>query len=705
MKNKKITLASGKLFELLWRDLPLWLLILISIIISTSYFMLIYPISFLLGDGAYFYSGDAAQHVSGWHAYIADQWRFPLLRTEILNYPDGVNIAFTDSIPLLAITLKIFKSFIAEGFHYFGWWHAFSFVLQGIAAVFIMRSVGHKSLVSILAAVFLFVTSSILLHRAGHTALMTHALILFSMANYFSVYQGRRSVDSGISAQILILLISFLIHPYFFAINSIFLVPLTIESYRENQSDFFKTILKLVLSAFIFLAILYLFGYLGHASGASGFGIYSMNLASPFCGGELLNCKIDATGGQHEGYSYLGSGMLLMIVIGLCQSHKKLLSLIKNNVIFCSLLGLLFLYSISNRIYLGDTLLFSYPMPSFLSAITDTFRASGRFFWLPFYIIVFLALLSVLNKQRRYTLVLLLLACGLQWYDLSPVRAGITTISEKESDISFKSWSILMDNVEGVVVFPPYECGNIDKAFFNPIMRIAVSNGKYITSAYTARSATPCVEKAAFIESKSRPAALYATPYSMISAGYVMLPEEIIPSNCVVKKDAVLCVHGTDPTWWEPLGFGVPYVAGAAGYRGELIGEFAPADLPSQIGRVNDSYLMNNGSEAGYLSYGPYLSLPQGTYRATIDYIAQPNTVDVETVGSWDIVAGANSHGNTQNISAGELKSTTSLVTEKVIQFQIEENAEMLPLEVRIYVKKGYVVKLSAIEIIRIQDS
>ena len=60
----------------------------------------------------------AIQHL-GWHFFKNDVWRFPLGSNP--NYGDeiGNSIVFTDSVPILALFFKLFKSILPENFQYF----------------------------------------------------------------------------------------------------------------------------------------------------------------------------------------------------------------------------------------------------------------------------------------------------------------------------------------------------------------------------------------------------------------------------------------------------------------------------------------------------------------------------------------------------------------------------------------------------------
>ena len=59
---------------------------------------------------------DGSIHYTGWLFYRIDEWTFPLGLSNNL----GGAISFTDSIPLIAILLKIFDTLLPDNFQYFG---------------------------------------------------------------------------------------------------------------------------------------------------------------------------------------------------------------------------------------------------------------------------------------------------------------------------------------------------------------------------------------------------------------------------------------------------------------------------------------------------------------------------------------------------------------------------------------------------------
>jgi hypothetical protein len=97
----------------------------------------------------------------------------PPLQTYLLRWPNGTNIALTDSIPLLAIPAKLLRRILPPGFHTIFWFLAIAWCLQPVAAVFALRSAGEKRLLPSLAVAVITLSMPTLLYRslAGHEAL------------------------------------------------------------------------------------------------------------------------------------------------------------------------------------------------------------------------------------------------------------------------------------------------------------------------------------------------------------------------------------------------------------------------------------------------------------------------------------------------------------------------------------------------------
>ena len=78
-----------------------------------------------------FIEKDIQQHYAGWLFYRQSALRFPLCIAESVNWPDGLSVAYTDSIPLPAAFFRLLSPLLPETFQYFGWFTLVCFFLQG----------------------------------------------------------------------------------------------------------------------------------------------------------------------------------------------------------------------------------------------------------------------------------------------------------------------------------------------------------------------------------------------------------------------------------------------------------------------------------------------------------------------------------------------------------------------------------------------
>ena len=76
------------------------------------------------------YTGEPSMHQLGWYFFKNDIWRFPLGSNPNYGSEFGSSIIFSDSIPILALFFKLFKSFISGNFQYFSFWYFICFFLQ-----------------------------------------------------------------------------------------------------------------------------------------------------------------------------------------------------------------------------------------------------------------------------------------------------------------------------------------------------------------------------------------------------------------------------------------------------------------------------------------------------------------------------------------------------------------------------------------------
>lgn len=659
----------------LWRPFPASLAYALAICMALGMALHLYPVQFLLGHGQFFEGGDAAQHVSGWLFFQQDSWRFPLLKTEQLNYPEGISIAFTDSIPLMALPMKLISAWLPEGFHYFGIWHAISYLLQAIGAVFLIRALGILHLPGAFLAIAFALTWPALTFRLGHTALMSQGLLLISLG----VYLRGCSTSQGIATQTCLRLtllsaIALLIHPYFLAMIYPVLLAYLAKQWHEQVFRVKQVISWLAGSLAPLFMILFLGGYfLGKGIASGGYDIYSLNLLAPFCGSSLCNF-MDGTGGQSEGFNYFGAGFLFLFFIALLLSPKAFVSVIFRHRFLFLVLLLLTLYALSNRVYLGKFELIHVDLPGWAKPLTGIFRVSGRFFWLVGYCALFFVLAVLLRRRSPVALLLVMLALTAQWYDTRGLRDVVMMQTHRADTIDLSTWAVVLEGVDQLDLYPIYGCESTSTDDYVHFQHIAARLGLRINTGYTARHNAECTLKSRFITEPTQPGHLYIRPG--FGSNPLNIPSlyqaAIHAGDCVMEGKHLLCLPGMEKERWASLA--VPLSANEISTRQD----WAADQLPSVIGHIkNERLIPRQPGMSGYLSYGPYISLPTGIYQFRIDYLsdAQPDV----PVGHWDVV-GRDTHGRFQTFASGPLIGTNGKpqhITETFSLSQITTDIEL----------------------------
>ena len=185
------------------------------------------------------------------------------------------------------------------------------------------------------------------------------------------------------------------------------------------------------------------------------FGYASMNLVSPIWPQSsgvfawtgiyaLTRGQIGATAAQYEGYSYLGIGLLLLLVAALFKVRafiRAIGPMLGRHTMLAAALLVLTVWAISNTVYAGPVLLVSYPLPDvLLRTVLAWFRAAGRFFWPVAWFVAACAIAGTLKLFRPSAAVMLIIAAvALQAVDLSIWRSRLAALVSNPTPSAFGS--------------------------------------------------------------------------------------------------------------------------------------------------------------------------------------------------------------------------------------------------------------------------
>jgi Family of unknown function (DUF6311) len=679
-----------------WRDLSAWQAYALALALALGFLAYMFPWAMFQGNSAMFDLGDNAQHTSGWWYYAKDTWHFPLLHTSRVDHPEGISIAFTDSIPLAALFFKalmtVFPAWFPEHFHYFGWWIGFVFITQALSATLLMRALGAKSIFATVLVV-LFVLAWPVIHvRYSHAALMLHSILLFGLALYFlGVQQQWRS--STVSAAFIVLhVVSLLVHPYF--------LPFTFGLYVAFMADtalkqglWLRQLIRLFVVLAVLLAVAMVMGYFGRSTFRFGYGEhFHFNLAAPFCGDtRLIPCGYGVPIVRFEGYNYFGAGLILLLPMALVWFWRDWVAFPKRYpALFLVLVGL-FLYAVSNHIWLGPYELFSFSLPSWTNWLTGSFRAAGRFFWLIGYLVLVTTLVAFCKKQNWLVGLLLALALIVQIKDVKPLLNHIKTEVAKPSALNYDVWTPVMANIDKIVIYPSFDCGPGDLQYYTWIMQLAGYHGKLLNSGYTSRDKKDCPASEQAIQEPFQTRHLYVisnhtyfdTPFTKPFKFPAPMQQALNHGECVRRPESLICLPGSTPEFWRSLALNT-YPAMFADYSLFLSGP----ELNSQMGKPSKAgfganLISSNPAAPSWLSFGPSIPLPLGKYRYSIVYSSAEKAN--KAVGNWDVVLQQNGAGNEKFLFSGKLLGTSGVNKQIEGVLTIAPGQENLPLEIRTF--------------------
>src|ERR1700730_1291471 len=188
--------------------LQYWRLLVLAGAVGAFWAVSIFDWRFVTGRSAFWqfphgtipYSGnDMAQVLVGYLYYVQSPWHLPLFYVSALRAPTGINVIYTDPVPILALIGKLIHSLTGVTTNLYGAYFFLCFALPGIMMTLILTEARVRyALAAIIAAIFANATPA-LLWRWGHIALEAHFLIIGALALYLSSLHecSRRRVTAG----------------------------------------------------------------------------------------------------------------------------------------------------------------------------------------------------------------------------------------------------------------------------------------------------------------------------------------------------------------------------------------------------------------------------------------------------------------------------------------------------------------------------
>jgi hypothetical protein len=465
--------------------------------------------------------GDWGTHYLGWFFYRNDPWRFPLGQISSYFYPLGTNVAFTDSIPLMAILFKVISPILPADFQYIGLWLLACDLLVAWYTVRLLRLFGVRGIYILLAVVFV-VANPVLIFRGMHPALCAHWLILGSIYCYFR--DPRTAAREVLREQFLLLLLAAVINPYLCCMVLAFALILPWKLYFFDRAIRIRQ--SWLFTGAVLLSLVVLWSIVGMINlgkktdlDGEGYGLYSLNLNAlynSFSWSSIFPTPKLVSWHQYEGFMYLGAGIFLLLLVLLVNRIVRSARVSRDpgvrasqhpgapipppiaspgryrpNLILLLVLVLLYtVFALTNIISINDKVLFKIPLGSDGLKIANIFRASARFFWLPFYLILFYTFVAITRMKVPEAMKTAIFAAALllQLYDTHRLLFDRRMARGPYTPPLDKRWSALIGATSAVVFYPPFEATYLKEMDYQDFSFLAAQLRKPVTIGYIARS-------------------------------------------------------------------------------------------------------------------------------------------------------------------------------------------------------------------------
>lgn len=279
-----------------------------------------------------------------------------------------------------------------------------------------------------------------------------------------------------------------------------------------------------------------------------------MNLTAPFNpaveGYSALLPALPVGPGQYEGFQYFGVGLLALLALGVVLSCFTAKRPEAPRVESVSLVWLapvcvgLTLLALSTTIRWSDVTLFHLALDDrFADRQLGIIRASGRFFWPVGYVVLFLALRTVLRRRQGVALAALAGVFALQAFDLggfAEAQRARTAAAEQRNLQRAVSplWPHLMataDRVDFIPARPPHNKLVFYEVLWHALTQRTPINTMYMSRIRVAQERVSNDSQRAFDAGERDPTRLYILQQPCNAPG-------VRPDDVVVRLDGIALI-------------------------------------------------------------------------------------------------------------------------------------------------------------------
>ena len=469
--------------------------VVLSLLFGAVWYLVLYGhfhLHFTHVNWIYKAGGDVLQHQLGWEWFRQEPWQFPLGKITAYGYPFGTSVTFMDSIPLLAIPMKLIAGWFKANHQYFGIWELSCVIGQMLAGVLILHEFTRSHAVKILGASLLVLSPPMIFRAFYHSSLSAHWILLIAI--WFLLLEYRHKLWRG--AWVCLFTVALLINIYYIPmLTPLWLIGVYFRLMREKKG--WRQILSILGEGVAIGLAVFLAGYstglfsLSYQSlSVDGYGVFSWNLngfINPYdYASNFLRERANGVDQQYEGFSYFGLGNLMLIPAAVYIFLEK--NTLRRYWAFLLPFGaaamVYTLFALSNRAFLDTLPLWDIELPDSILRFVNLFRSSGRFIWPVFYFLVLFGIIVIIRNVRLPVLLLLVVVL-LQYGDILPLSQPkkLSDITVYQTPLQSEFWNSATRTNEHIVIIPAKRL----RAPYEPFALFAVRNHLTLNLGYFAR--------------------------------------------------------------------------------------------------------------------------------------------------------------------------------------------------------------------------
>jgi hypothetical protein len=460
-------------------------------------------------------SNDPATAYLGWLFFRHEpHLAFPLGWSSAIGYPLGEPIAYLDSIPLLAAILWPFRHALPGDFQYLGPYFAFCATMQLYFGYRLCRRLaGGDGLVGALGGLFFLIAPPFVWRGFGHFALSSQWLVVAAL-DWYVAAPKRRTRPRVVSGATLAFIAGG-VNPYIAFMTLLVEIAgygrlLIVRNDASNQRS--AHIVGAVLSCVAAGAALLIFGFirLGHGEGYAGDGYetYSMNLLAPIdpevYSALLLKAQATFTG-QHEGYNYLGLGIIGLGLLAVARRPATLSMLVSLDALPAWGVFIVSLFlALSLKATAGSWVIYDISAPEPVLKVLSALRASGRLFWSAYYLVIAGIAFAAVQAFGRRSAPVIAIALVVQFIDVRSLFLAVSDhwlVATGSSFTDGEPWTSLRKSNRHLVILPPWQCSGSSGSFgpggvdgFWSFGKLAAQERMTINSFYAGRTSSTQVD-------------------------------------------------------------------------------------------------------------------------------------------------------------------------------------------------------------------